>query len=145
VRQWPKVRAAAEACDAKKIHKLLEGMRDDYWEHHYTVRSAESRSAMALVGASRVTDMLANVFYPWAILDRPEKWEEYRTLGAELSNRRVEVAAARLFATDARQKELLKSTAMQQGLLQIYEDFCMQDETDCAACLFPSQVAQWNG
>ena len=98
---------------------------------------------MALIGASRVTEMLANVFYPWAILQRPEKWEDYRALGAELSNRRVEVAAARLFASDARRVELLKSTAMQQGLLQIYEDFCMQDESDCAACLFPRQVAQW--
>jgi hypothetical protein len=50
-----------------------------------------------------------------------------------------------LFATDARHGELLKSAAMQQGLLQVYEDFCMQDESDCAACLFPRQVAQWRG
>jgi len=143
VRQWPKTRALADACDARKIHKLLTGLRDEYWEHHYTVRSAESKSAMALVGASRVNDMLANVFYPWAIIEHPEKWEDYRALGAELFNRRVAVAAARLFATDPRQAELLKSTAMQQGLLQIYEDFCMQDESDCAECPFPRQVAQW--
>jgi uncharacterized protein YmfQ (DUF2313 family) len=144
-RQWPKIRALAEACDAKKAHKLFSALRDEYWEHHYTVRSGPAKSAMALVGASRVTEMLANVFYPWAILDRPEKWEDYRALPAELSNRRVETAAARLFATDPRQAELLKSAAMQQGLLQIYEDFCMQDESDCAACLFPRQVAQWHG
>jgi hypothetical protein len=143
VRQWPKVRALAEACDAKKAHKLLAALRDDYWERHYTVRSPGSKSAMALVGASRATEMLANVFYPWAILDRPEKWEDYRALAAGLSNRRLQVAAARLFATDPRQAGLLKSTAMQQGLLQIYEDFCMQDESDCAACPFPRQVAQW--
>jgi hypothetical protein len=143
VRQWPKVRAAAEGCEEAKIRKLLGGLRDEYWERHYTVRSGPSKSAMALVGASRVTDMLANVFYPWAMLDRPEKWENYRALGAELSNRRVEVAAARLFATDPRQAELLKSAAMQQGLLQVYEDFCMQDESDCATCLFPRQVAGW--
>ena len=142
-RQWPKIRAVAQECDTKKAHKLLTGLRDDYWERHYTVRSAESKSAMALIGSSRVTEMLANVFYPWAILDRPDKWADYRALGAELSNRRVEVAAARLFAADPRRAELLRSTAMQQGLLQIYEDFCMQDETDCAACLFPRQVTQW--
>ena len=145
MRQWPKIRAAAGGCDVAKIHKLLGGMKDEYWEHHYTVRSGASAGAMALVGASRVTEMLANVFYPWVILERPEKWEGYRAMGAELSNRRVEVAAARLFATDARQGELLKSVAMQQGLLQVYEDFCMQDASDCAACLFPRQVAQWGG
>ena len=125
------------------MHALLGALRDGYWERHYTVRSGESKSAMALVGASRVTEMLANVFYPWAILERPEKWEDYRALGAELSNRRLKVAATRLFATDPRQAELLKSAVIQQGLLQVYEDFCMQDESDCAACLFPRQVAQW--
>jgi len=146
VRQWPKIRALAEECNAKEVHKLLSGLRDEYWERHYTVRSKASGSAgMALIGASRVTEMLANVLYPWAILEHPEKWEHYRTLAADLSNRRTEVAAARLFATDPRQKELLKTIAMQQGLLQIYEDFCMQDESDCTACLFPRQVAQWRG
>ena len=144
VRQWPKIRPLAEACDTKKIHKLMTALRDDYWDHHYTVRSAASASAMALVGGSRVTEMLANVFYPWAIIDHPEKWDDYRLLAAELSNRRVQVAATRLFATDPRQADLLKSTAMQQGLLQIYEDFCMQDASDCAECLFPCQIAQWN-
>jgi hypothetical protein len=143
VRQWPKVRALAEGCEGRKVRELTEGLRDEYWEHHYTVRSGAAKSAMALVGASRVTEMLANVFYPWAMLETPGKWEAYRGLTAEMTNKRVAVAAARLFATDARQEELLKSVAMQQGLLQVYEDFCMQDETDCAACLFPTQVAQW--
>jgi hypothetical protein len=143
-RQWPKVRALAEECDAAKLRKLLGGLRDDYWERHYTVRSGESKTAMALIGNSRVTEMMANVFYPWTIIEHPEKWEEYGKLGAELSNRRVRVAAARLFAGEGpRQADLLKSTAMQQGLLQIYEDFCMRDESDCAACLFPRQVGQW--
>jgi hypothetical protein len=29
--------------------------------------------------------------------------------------------------------------AHQQGLLQIYEDFCLQDNSDCAQCPFPEQ------
>jgi hypothetical protein len=143
VRQWGKIRAAAAECDGAKIHGLLEGLRDPYWDHHYTVRSAASAGAMALVGAARVTDMLANVFYPWVILERPEKWEGYRAMAAEPPSRRVKVAATRLFGLDPRQGDLLKSVAFQQGLLQVYEDFCMQDESDCAACLFPRQVAQW--
>jgi len=143
VRQWPKVRALAGNCEARKAHELMEGLRDEYWEHHYTVQSGAAKRAMALVGASRVTEMLANVFYPWALLEDAGKWEGYLALRAELANRRVGVAAARLFATDPRQEELLKSVAIQQGLLQVYEDFCMQDATDCAGCLFPTQVAQW--
>jgi hypothetical protein len=142
-RRWPKFRAAAEKCSRQEIHALFAALREEYWERHYTVQSATAKTPMALVGASRVTEMLANVFYPWAILKQPEKWAEYLELPAELSNRRVQVAAARLFASDPRQAELLKRASMQQGLLQIYEDFCMQDATDCAACLFPTQVAHW--
>ncbi|HEX4086359.1 MAG TPA: DUF2851 family protein [Chthoniobacteraceae bacterium] len=143
VRQWPKVREAAAACDTAKLRKLLTALHDEYWEHHYTVRSDAAARPMALVGKDRFNAMFANVFVPWAILDHPEKWEEYRALNADLSNRRVEVAAMRLFAGDPRQSDLLKSAAMQQGLLQIYEDFCMQDESDCAACPFPRQLGQW--
>jgi hypothetical protein len=123
----------------------LTALRDDYWERHYTVQSGVSKTPMALIGDARVTDMLANVFCPWAILERPEKWEAYRELRAEPPSRRVAIAAARLFADDARQAELLKSTAVQQGLLQIYEDFCMQDCSDCAECLFPRQAGEWVG
>ena len=142
--QWPKVKSLAATCETAKLRAVLGNLRDDYWEHHYTVRSGESKAAMALVGSSRVAEMLANVFYPWAIFEKPELWEEYRKLAAELTNRRVETAAARLFSNDPRQAEMMKTVAMQQGLLQIYEDFCMQDESDCAACLFPRQVAQWH-
>jgi len=144
VAQWPKIRALAEACDPRKTHQLLAPLHDDYWTRHYTVRSAESKAPMALLGSSRITEMLANVFYPWAILEHPGKWDTYLTLPAELASRVTKVAAARLFATDPRQAALLKSIAMQQGLMQIYEDFCMRDATDCAACPFPRQVAQWH-
>jgi hypothetical protein len=37
----------------------------------------------------------------------------------------------------------LRTVVHQQGLLQIYEDFCMQDNSDCAQCPFPEQMANW--
>jgi hypothetical protein len=98
---------------------------------------------MALVGESRATEMLVNVFFPLAMARDPKRWIRYRNLPAALTNRRVEVAAMRLFGESARRAELLKSAAMQQGLLQVYEDFCMQDESDCRRCRFPEQLAKW--
>jgi hypothetical protein len=64
-------------------------------------------------------------------------------LPAQLSNRRLETAATRLFGNDARRKDFLRTVANQQGLLQIYEDFCMQDNSDCSHCPFPEQMANW--
>ena len=60
-------------------------------------------------------------------------------LPAELSNRRLETGATRLFGDDPRRSLFLKSVAHQQGLLQIYEDFCFQDNSDCAQCRSPNR------
>ena len=104
-----------------------------------------------MIGESRAADILANVLFPfWAAheLKAPaspsaQLWTEYAKLPAQLSNRRLETAATRLFGNDPRRKEFLRTVAHQQGLLQIYEDFCMQDNSDCAQCPFPEQMAKW--
>lgn len=98
---------------------------------------------MALVGESRVTEMLANVFFPLAVSEDETRWIGFKNLRSSLSNQRAEVAALRLFGESPRQREFLKWTALQQGLLQIYEDFCLRDASDCASCLFPRQLAKW--
>src|SRR5260370_6768480 len=106
---------------------------------------------MALIGESGGGDILANVLFPFLVAHGSEAstpsstrlWEEYAKLPAQLSNRRLETAATRLFGNDSRRRELLKTVAHQQGLLQIYEDFCMQDNSDCAQCPFPEQMAKW--
>jgi hypothetical protein len=98
---------------------------------------------MALVGESRVAEMLANVFFPLAIARDEKRWADYKKLRAPLANQRAEVAALRLFGEGPRKTAFLKSVALQQGLLQIYEDFCLRDATDCARCPFPRQLAKW--
>ena len=106
---------------------------------------------MALIGQSRVADILANVLFPFWLAHDVETatppgtalWVEYAKLSAQLSNRRLETAATRLFGNDSRQQHFLKTVAHQQGLLQIYEDFCMQDNSDCAQCPFPEQMDKW--
>ena len=65
------------------------------------------------------------------------------SLPARLTNRRLETAAARLFGGNPRRREFTKTVAYQQALLQIYEDFCLQDNSDCAHCPFPEQIAKW--
>jgi hypothetical protein len=87
--------------------------------------------------------MLANVFFPLVLARDEGQWTDFKKLRAPLANQRAEVAALRLFGPGSRKTEFLKSVALQQGLLQIYEDFCLRDATDCAQCLFPHQLAKW--
>jgi hypothetical protein len=143
VSHWPKVRALSKRCQPDAIHEFFAKLSDDYWDFHYTVTSKTSPKRMALIGESRVTEMLANVFFPLAVAADPQRAIGFKNLPATLTNRRVEVAALRLFGEAPLAHALLKNAAMQQGLLQIYEDFCLRDASDCADCLFPRQLAKW--
>ena len=99
-RQWPAVRALIEQGGgdfAREVTKFLTGLRDPYWDHHYTLLSARSERPLALIGTARATEMLANVFFPLAIAAHPERWAAYEKLPAATTNRRVETAAVRLF------------------------------------------------
>lgn len=143
VRHWPKIRALRERCEPGEIHEFFAELRDEYWEHHFTVSSKSTGARMALVGETRVVEMLANVFFPLAIAADDTRWIGFKNLPAALTNRRVEIAATRLFSDSPHRRELLKTAAIQQGLLQIYEDFCMRDASDCERCRFPEQLAKW--
>ena len=42
-----------------------------------------------------------------------------------------------------RRRQFTRTIAHQQALLQIYEDFCLQDNSDCEHCPFPEQMKNW--
>ena len=142
--RWAEVRALIDGGGddlAKAVTKFLTGLRDPFWDHHYTLTSARTARPLALVGAARASEMLANVFFPLAIAANPARWDAYAKLPAGTGSRRVATAAIRLFGHDpARAEPWLKTAAHQQGLLQIYEDFCLEDDSDCSRCTFPERV-----
>lgn len=143
VRHWGKLQRVVARGEILPVEEFFAGLSDAYWERHYTLSSKASATPMALVGDSRVGDMILNVFLPLFAHKDARHLETYRKLRAAQSSRRAEVAATRLFGGHSSRHELLKSAAIQQGLLQIYEDFCLQDATDCEQCPFPRQVLQW--
>ena len=147
-REWSAFRrtlakAIAGGAPATTGREFFRDLDHPFWNFHYTLAADPSPKKMALIGESRVTDILANVLFPFWLAEDVDVWPEYTMLPARLSNRRLETAATRLFGNDPRRKQFLRTVAYQQGLLQIYEDFCMQDNSDCAQCPFPEQMAKW--
>jgi hypothetical protein len=141
--QWSRLQRASGKTSVATASDFFQGLDHPFWNFHYTLTSEASVKKMALIGESRVADILANVLFPFWLAEDIDAWTEYAKLPARLSNRRLETAATRLFGTDPRRKQFLKTVAYQQGLLQIYEDFCMQDNSECAQCPFPEQMAKW--
>jgi Protein of unknown function (DUF2851) len=123
--------------------KFLGQLNHPFWKSHYTIAADPSPKEMAVLGDSRIAEILANVCFPLWFSEGLDVWEDYAKLPARLSNRRLETAATRLLGDDPRRKDFLKTIAHQQGFLQIYEDFCLQDNSDCAQCPFPEQMAKW--
>ena len=140
--QWP---GWMHSLGAETTRDFLLSQQHPYWNHHYTLTSDPAPKEMALVGDSRVSEILANIVYPFLLSRGADVWAEYQKLSAKLTNRRLETAAARLFGSDTRRREFVRTVAQQQGLLQIYEDFCLQDNSDCAHCPFPEQMQKWIG
>jgi hypothetical protein len=143
VTNWRKFSALARDHNAARLVSFLTSLTHDFWTYRYTLATRKSASSLALIGDARASEILANVIYPMAVNDDHEIWSEYKKLRAELTNQPARIAAARLFAGDPRQRDFLRTLAGQQGLLQIYEDFCLRDASDCATCPFPEQLRRW--
>ena len=142
--EWPALRRSLGAADpARALREFLLGLEHPYWSQHYTLTSEASAKEMALVGDSRVAEILANVALPFLAAQGVEIWSHFEKLPARLSNRRLETAVTRLFGDNAHGRLFTRTVAHQQGLLQIYEDFCLQDNSDCAHCPFPEQMQKW--
>ena len=156
-RNWPAFQRSSGKGNSAAISEFLQGLDHPFWNFHFTLTADASPKEMALIGESRIAEILANVLFPfWLAEDadsstplplrragRTSLWPQYAKLPARLSNRRLETAATRLFGSDPRRLLFTKTVAHQQGLLQIYEDFCMQDNSDCAHCPFPEQMRKW--
>ncbi len=144
---WPQLRRHlhhAESFVEKDFRATLEGLRHPYWDYHYTLTSAPASKRMALIGSTRVSDILANLIFPLLIPQREPLWRAYCERPAPLDNEKTKRAALRLFGPNVtRAAEFTSKLYHHQALLQIYQDFCCQDASDCAQCPFPQQIAQW--
>ncbi len=161
---WPAFQRSSRKRSSSVASDFFQALDHPFWNSHYTLAAEASPKEMAFIGESRIAEILANVLFPfWLAGDvrqgtspcrrgdridpstpfRTSLWPEYAKLPARLSNRRLETAATRLFGNDPRRPQFLRTVAHQQGLLQIYEDFCMQDNSDCAQCPFPEQIRKW--
>lgn len=142
-REWTAFRRSLGKHEVASMRKFFGSLAHPFWNTHYTLLAEPASKEMALIGETRVAEILANVLFPFWLNEDVDLTSEYAKMPARLTNRRIETGATRLFGDDPRRKEFLKTVAHQQGLLQIYEDFCLQDNSDCAHCPFPEQMQKW--
>ncbi|QQL45094.1 DUF2851 family protein [Sulfuriroseicoccus oceanibius] len=129
----------------RRLSKFCDQLEHGYWSHHFTLTSAPSAKRLALIGRDRWRDFLVNFVLPVAMNDHRSEQAAavYLKLPAGALDEASRIAALRLFGASELGAEVLKNHAFRQGLLAVYEDFCLRDDSGCAGCSFPEQLRQW--
>lgn len=140
---WPTLERQSRTSLAD-FAKTLEGMEDPFWSRHYTLTSRQTKQPIALFGRQRIQDFLANTLHPLRLSENAEiHWPSYQKLPGGQPSEKVLRAAYRLLGDRPEKASLLKKAWQQQGILQVYQDFCLKDHSDCENCPFPEQLQNW--
>jgi hypothetical protein len=138
----PELLAALKVRDAKRFAGTLLAIRDPFWEKHATLTGAPLRTPCRLLGEERVHDILINVFWPMISLEEPDAAQlALRTLSTAI-NGAARIASQRLLISALTPKQT-REALVQQGLLQIFRDYCQTDCSQCRDCTFPELVKTW--
>jgi hypothetical protein len=138
----PQLLEAIEARDDVRFGDILLGLRDPFWEKHATLTGAPLAVPCRLVGEERVRDMLVNIFWPMVLLDHPGRAEEGMRKLTASTNGAARIATQRMLISALTPKQS-REALIQQGLLQVFRDYCQTDCSNCGDCTFPELVARW--
>ena len=140
----PELLGCLKARDADRFAARLLAIRDPFWEGHATLTGSPLRTPCRLVGEERARDILLNVFWPMVAREDPEAAERGLAKLVPAPNGAARIASQRLL-TSALSPKQKRDALVQQGLLQIFRDYCQTDCSECRDCTFPELVKAWEG
>jgi len=143
--RWKAFAAAVRSGKGKAVEALFADLEHPYWSRHFSWQGTAQRRPVALVGASRVAGFLFNTAWPLAWSEQPESVrQEIERARAPLETHPERVAAFRLLG-GRRLRGQASLLLVREGLIQIYQDFCLREGTLCTGCEFPELLDQWRG
>jgi len=138
----PELLAALKARDADRFSATLLAIRDPFWEKHATLTGTPLSTPCRLLGEERVHDILINVFWPMVSLEEPDAARIALSKFTAAANGAARIASQRLLISALKPKQT-REALIQQGLLQIFRDYCQTDCSQCRDCTFPELVKAW--
>jgi hypothetical protein len=142
---WPRYRqlALARPFDVKPLVDFLHALDHPFWSHRHTLTSSATPGRVSLFGRSHALELVANHLAPLAMREGGMTFRSYHKLRHSAPNDKVKRCAIRLFGSLKAAEPWTRRVCHHQALLQVYQDFCLEDLTDCHACPFPEQLLQW--
>lgn len=145
VKVWPRYRslALARPFHTKPLVDFLQSLDHEFWTRRHTLTSAATRQRISLFGRTHALELVANHLAPLAMHEGGMTFSSYFKLRNSAPNDKVKRCAIRLFGSEKAGMPWVRRVCHHQALLQIYQDFCLEDASDCQHCPFPEQLAQW--
>ncbi len=142
---WPGYRrlALARPFEVKPLVDFLQGLEHDFWSRRHTLTSSPASRKVALFGRTQALELVANHLAPLAMHEDGMTFRDFHRLRHSSPNEKVKRCSIRLFGSLDAAGPWLKRVCHHQALLQIYQDFCLEDFSDCERCPFPEQLMQW--
>ncbi len=127
-------------CRSWLSHIQLQG-EENYWTWRGSFSRPRHSHPETLVGPGRAATLFNNVLIPWWAATQAIQINStlLNTLPPEDPNRYVKHTAHALFGHD-HSPALYNSGLRQQGLLQIFHDFCLSSRNGCSGCQLPTAL-----
>jgi hypothetical protein len=142
--------------DPKAQRKILSALVDDlhqpaegYWKRRMSPGGAVLESVPSLIGKSHAMSVVVNVVLPLLVC-RAQKQGDADLREAALNffgsvprldqHQITRIMRYRVFGDIHGGQTLLRREIIQQGLLQVFFDFCDENVRDCARCKFPDLI-----
>jgi hypothetical protein len=142
---WPQYRrlALARPFAHKPLVDFLHALDHPFWSRRHTLTSAAAPGRISLFGKTHALELIANHLAPLAMHEGGMSFRSYHKLRNSSPNDKVKRCAIRLFGSTKTAEPWTRRVCHHQALLQIYQDFCLEDFSDCQNCPFPEQLLQW--
>jgi len=123
---------------------LFQPEANTYWQCRLTFSGRAQAVPVALMGAGRAAAIVSNVLVPFlAALGKHDVLRPpfLRRLPPEADNQIIRQTAHNLLGAD-HNPALYRSGLRQQGLIQIFNDFCLTDRSRCKDCALLKALAE---
>ena len=145
----PNIESQLASLDTDKPRLWLKSCRailgknatSEYWMRRLSLGGPPQDKDTALLGKGRISAILSNVLIPFLAASGIPTDKLLAALPAEQESSIIRQAAFSLLGRD-HNPSLYGCAVKQQGLIQIFYDFCLNNRSDCKTCSLPEAIRE---